>query len=70
MVYRQLPAWQTRIACRGIPTNSNLTVAAANREGPMVYRLLPAWQARIARRGIPANSNLSFPSGEAALPPS
>ena len=24
MVYRQLPAWQTRIACRGIPTNSNL----------------------------------------------
>ena len=23
MAYRQLPAWQTRIACRGIPANSN-----------------------------------------------
>ena len=58
MVCRRLPAFQARIARRGIPVNSNLTAAETNREGPMVCRRLPAFQARTARRGIPENSNL------------
>ena len=37
MVYRQLPAWQTRIARGGIPTNSNLKILCRFGNGPAIF---------------------------------